>query len=172
MKLHEIAQQVIRKGMPEHDSIVEWCYRNNVTSYTIAEQGVINTNQSVSLVDYQESTLPFQFGVVDGNFDCYNARLTSFTGFPHKITGSLYLYDSHIYSLHNIHKTVKFIGERFASNDSVTDILGLLLIGGLQSVQLDVGPIDDIMNKYVGTGDILAAQDELIDAGLKAQARL
>jgi hypothetical protein len=29
-----------------------------------------------------------------------------------------------------------------------------------------------IFNKYVGTGDILSAQDEMIDAGLIDQARL
>jgi hypothetical protein len=33
-------------------------------------------------------------------------------------------------------------------------------------------PIDSIFNKYVGTGDILSAQDELIDAGFIDQARL
>jgi hypothetical protein len=46
------------------------------------------------------------------------------------------------------------------------------LIKGITHIDIDEGPIDAIMNKYVGTGDILSAQDELIDAGLFDQARL
>jgi hypothetical protein len=51
--------------------------------------------------------------------------------------------------------------------------LGLLLIDGICKFDIDTrGPIDAIFNKYVGTGDILSAQDELIDAGFIEQARL
>jgi hypothetical protein len=56
-------------------------------------------------------------------------------------------------------------------DEKVTHILGLLLIEGITHITIS-GPIDRIMNKYLGTGDILSAQDELIDAGLTDQARL
>jgi hypothetical protein len=49
----------------------------------------------------------------------------------------------------------------------------VLLIDGITGFNIDSdGPIDKILNKYKGTGDILSAQDELIDAGFIEQARL
>jgi hypothetical protein len=46
------------------------------------------------------------------------------------------------------------------------------LIDGITSFNIDDGSIDAIFNKYRGTGDIISAQDELIDAGFIEQARL
>jgi hypothetical protein len=64
-------------------------------------------------------------------------------------------------------------GMVICSNANVTHILGLGLIKGIVRYQIDNdGPIDAIFNKYVGTGDILSIQDELIDAGFIDQARL
>jgi hypothetical protein len=79
----------------------------------------------------------------------------------------------HIPSLTGIHKEFDFIYGHFTGpHNATTHILGLLLIQGILSIKIDDGPIDKIMNKYVGTGDILSAQDELIDAGFTDQARL
>jgi hypothetical protein len=58
-------------------------------------------------------------------------------------------------------------------NVPVSHSLGLLLIKGVTHISIDLGgPIDHIMNKYIGTGDILSAQDELIDGGFIDHARL
>jgi hypothetical protein len=48
-----------------------------------------------------------------------------------------------------------------------------LLIEGITHINVTGSrPVSQILNKYRGTGDILSAQDELIDAGLTDQARL
>ncbi len=59
------------------------------------------------------------------------------------------------------------------------EISGITHIGimGIKGVMVpgqtgNVETLGDIFNKYVGTGDILSAQDELIDAGFIDQARL
>jgi hypothetical protein len=53
-----------------------------------------------------------------------------------------------------------------------THLLGFLLVKEITKFDTGNGAVDDIFNKYVGTGDILSAQDELIDAGYTDQARL
>jgi hypothetical protein len=64
------------------------------------------------------------------------------------------------------------------NNTKVTHVLGILLIEGVTHIRVDSnrgapkGHIDKIMNKYLGTGDIISCQDELIDAGFILQARL
>jgi hypothetical protein len=173
MKLREVANNINQKNTPDHVSIEEWLRRNNVKRFTIQQNGIIDVDANVNLESYQETTLPYQFGKVTGHFYCYGSYLASFENFPSHIGGTLHLYNSHIYSFHGINHAIKYVGGNIDTNDTATHILGMLLIDGLQHVVMDDGgPIDVIMNKYVRTGDIISAQDELIDAGFKAQARL
>jgi hypothetical protein len=89
-------------------------------------------------------------------------------------------------SLSGVDKIIKHVEDQFIcgpvplsdkriAQKNVTHLLGLLLVNGITRFRVDYnfpGPIDEILNKYVGTGDILSAQDELIDAGFIDQARL
>ena len=85
---------------------------------------------------------------------------------------------SEMTSLKNVDKVVKS-AERMMFNEKLardmSTVLGLLKINRLKSLWVSSG--DDcewlkIVNKHLKDRDILACQDELIDAGLRAQAKI
>jgi hypothetical protein len=96
------------------------------------------------------------------------------------VMSDLYIQTRPGVSLSGIDKIVKSCKGIVNCSPYVTCILGLLLIEDVESYNLNsgaLGPNDGealtrLFNKYKGTGDIIALQDELIDAGLTNQARL
>jgi hypothetical protein len=63
-------------------------------------------------------------------------------------------------------------GGTFMCDAEVTHVLGLLLIDGLRRIRCNQG-IDPIINRHLaGDRDIHACQEELIEAGYGAQAKL
>jgi hypothetical protein len=78
-----------------------------------------------------------------------------------------------VVDLSGIHKLMPRFNGAITCTAPVSHLLGLLLIDGVTHINIDNGgKIDAIMNKYLGTRDILSAQDELLDAGRKDYARL
>lgn len=87
-----------------------------------------------------------------------------------------------IESLKDIHKRIQYCEKLYlAGNPIKSNILGLLKIRGLKDVSLgdrlnqqgsDLMEIAKIIKKYLGNGDIVDCQDELIDAGFKDYAKL
>jgi hypothetical protein len=111
---------------------------------------------------------------VGGSFSCLYNQLTSLEGAPEEINGAFNCHDNKLTSLKDIHKQIKKIdGIFFANTNPIkSHILGLLLIKGITKVKLDNKEVEDIINKYLGIGDIFSAQEELIDAGLEEYAKL
>jgi hypothetical protein len=200
MKLHEIAHRQLTYGDIAH--IEDWLYewKIKVGTYDIDPYtGVVNVNSDVNLNNMKNvQVLPVRFGKVTGRFDCALSSLTTLKGCPHTVGNvftcagtditslvgaptyvgnSFYCHDTHITSLAGVSKYfTKIGGEFYCSNIKLPDklpthVLGLILIPHLQIITLGSG-IDNIMNKHLGSGDILACQDELIDAGFVQQARL
>jgi hypothetical protein len=168
VKLCEIVKQPYSQARIE-----QWLNLEDIKNYTIRPDGIVDVNGSVHVKEFKGTTLPIQFGNVAEFFSCRGTYLTSLQGMPSVIGGSFNCENTHISSLSGIDKIIKHIGKKFACRKITTHILGLLLIEGIILIDVDGnGPIDKIMNKYVGTGDILSAQDELINAGLIDQARL
>jgi hypothetical protein len=181
--------------MPHHE-IEAWLIKYNIINYAIRLDGVVDVDAGVDLSTHFGSgdTLPIHFGHVEtnfwcsytnlislhgapysvgGDFNCARSKITSLQYAPQSVGGTFNCFDAKITSLHGIHEQINHIGGSFLCSDYVTHLLGLLLIDGILHFNIDDrGPIDDIFNKYVGTGDILSAQDELIDAGFIEQARL
>jgi hypothetical protein len=157
-----------------HTEIEAWLDVHKIEHYTIKSDGVVDVRGNVVLETFKGHTIPVQFGQVGGKFNVSRTRLTSLRGCPHTVNGGAFSCNgSSIISLHDIHKQIKHIGGNFFCNSNTTHLLGLLLIDGINYFNIDGGgPIDKIFNKYVFTGDILSAQDELIDAGFIEQARL
>jgi hypothetical protein len=191
MKLHEIAP-----AFPQFFKTKEWLDKHGIKNYTIRPNGVVDVDGDVNLNKFKGKILPVQFGRVEGIFDCSDTNLTSFKGAP-RIVGKVLNYNTsnvaslegippwvggnfgcflrNVKSLSGIDKMVKHVGGGFYTYGTTTHILGLLLIDGITEFGFEVGgrvELHKIMNKYVGTGDILSAQDELIDAGFTDQARL
>ena len=112
---------------------------------------------------------------VGGDFFVTGNPLVSLEGAPSSVRGTFKCENTKITSLHNIHKQVKFIGEYFLLTDTeiTSCILGVLLIEGLQLIQMRNKPLQNIINKHLkGERDVFACQEELINAGFEELAQL
>ena len=190
MKLCEIAKQ-----QNPHADIKKWLKQQEIKKYTIRPNGVVDVDGHVDLIGVEgEYTIPVQFGKVTGHFCCSgtnilslkgspqivheqfvcsHTNITSLAGAPQSIGGNCICLFTQMTSLSGVDKIIKQIDGKFTCDMRVTHLLGLLLIKGITGFVIDQGgPIDEIMNWYAGTGDILSAQDKLIDAGFIDQARL
>ncbi|HEY4963074.1 MAG TPA: hypothetical protein VIH90_00055 [Candidatus Saccharimonadales bacterium] len=153
--------------------VEDFCTINPFEMYTRRPDGIIDVNGDVKITQSAGTTIPIRFGKVAGSFNCAHTQLKSLQGAPEIVGGYFSCCATKITSLSGVDKLIKNIDGEFLCNSNVTHILGLLLIKGITKINVDNGgPIDKIMNKYIGTGDILSAQDELLDAGFKDQARL
>lgn len=112
---------------------------------------------------------------VGGGFNCNNNQLTSLKGAPAYVGGGFYCHNNRLTSLYNVHRHLPEVhGDVDFSNNPITShVLGLLKIRGLTEVFLDDKKVQDIINKHLaGDRNLLACQEELIDAGLGAFAQL
>jgi Leucine-rich repeat (LRR) protein len=108
-------------------------------------------------------------------FDCGNNNLTSLEGVPTVFNGAFTCYDNKLTSLQNIHRHIKFIGGSadFRKNPIKSHVLGLLKIKNLREVWLDNREVSIIINKHLADDrDVIACQDELIDADFDEYAQL
>ena len=101
-------------------------------------------------------TLKFAPKYVGGYFNCYNTKITSLKGigkdYLKEVKGIIYLNDCH---------------------ELKSNMLGLLLVKGLQRIYFDNNEIEEIFNRHLqGERDILDAQEELITEGFKEYAKL
>ena len=112
--------------------------------------------------------------IINGSFAAGNNPLSSFEFAPEIVKGRVIISEDKFKDLHNIHKHFKEIdGELYAENmDLDGPMLGLLKIKKLKRVIIDDMEIGDIINKYLPLGDVLECQQELINAGYEAQAKL
>ena len=114
---------------------------------------------------------------LNGNFHLNSNRLSSFEHFPSIIKGNLFFVNNPITTLHDIHKHIKFMGNdtrmSFNACDIKSNVLGLLKIKGLTQVYLQNKNVENILNKYLSAEkDLLACQQELIEAGFEEYAQL
>jgi hypothetical protein len=193
MKLAEVSARI----SGSYEKSIQFLNEYKIRGCTVNPDGVIHKQGEVDIIYFRGETLPVQFGRVSGNFVANRSNLTSMIGFPREVGGNVYVEyvsslssiegiplmigldllckQANFKSLAGIDKMVKQIGRGvdFYQKPTPTHILGLLLISNLSYINIDEGgPIDNIMSKYIGTGDIISAQDELIEAGFKEQAKL
>jgi hypothetical protein len=111
------------------------------------------------------------------NFICYDNKLTSLDGAPASVGGYFYCGDNQLTSLAGIHKIIKKMNAFLAyKNDIKSHVLGLLMIPGCKSVELDNEEVEKILNKYLpntgGNQVVMKCQTELIEAGYRDYAKL
>jgi hypothetical protein len=169
----------MKKTKAELETIDTWLRKNAVSNYAISDEGVVDVIGRLELGRNANgkplgiTAIPLQFGTVTGNFSCTGSEISLLNGMPRVVGGNAFFNATKIRSLRGIEKCIQHIDEGFYCDAQVTNVLGLLFIKGLKFVNIDQnGPVDRVINKYLGTGDILSAQDELIDAGCIEQARL
>jgi hypothetical protein len=171
------------------NDISKWLNTHRIGSYTVRPTlwggtpdsqfapvaWVVDVVGHVELEDYSGTSLPVQFGKVTGIFNVVDSKLTTLEGMPRGIGSWFSCRNCEFKSLSGIDKRVDYINGEVFLNIEMTHILGLLLIDGIRNFTMPDSPESrclEIMNKHLGTRDILACQDELIDAGFIDQARL
>ena len=126
---------------------------------------------------------------VGGVFNLGFNHISSIEFIPEYVGSGIYLHAQHnqLKSLHMIHRHLKRMGDEgkfdIAYSDVTSDrqhgydlpdsMLGLILIKNLDTVETEDGKFDDIMNYHLKHDrDIHACQEDLIEAGFGAQARI
>ena len=114
---------------------------------------------------------------VEGSFYCYKTDITSLEFAPQYVGSIFNCSDTKITSLKGIGKDylkeVKGIIYLNDCHELKSNMLGLLLVKGLQRIYFDNNEIEEIFNRHLqGERDILDAQEELITKGFKEYAKL
>ena len=86
------------KEYNEYKDIDTICKKYGITNYTI-NNGLVDVDASVNLVNRKLTKLPLQFGKVTGNFFCDNNQLTTLEGAPKTVEGNFYCYSNQLTTL-------------------------------------------------------------------------
>lgn len=88
-----------------------------VKNYTINSDGTIDVDGDVDLSENEDISktglIPFNFGVVSGNFNCSGNNLISLEGSPIEVGGFFYCYNN---KLKNLIGSPKLVSEEFNCN--------------------------------------------------------
>ncbi len=109
---------------------------------------------------------------VKNNFSCSTCpMLTSLEYAPAEVGGDFYCYQC--FGLTKL-SHLKIINKGlFMRSSPITNLLYAFKIKGLQSIETEIVKLDKIINKHLhGDRDVMACQEELIEAGFEKYARL
>lgn len=84
--------------------------------------GILDCYQDVDLSNQNLISLPFNFGIIGGYFDCSNNKLTSLKGCPTRIDGGFYCHNNKLISLKEC--PTKIDGNFNCGNNKLTSIKG------------------------------------------------
>ena len=85
-----------------YDSIEKICRKYRIKNYTINEDGSIDVNGDVDLIDKKLIELPLNFNRVNGDFNCSHNYLTELKGCPKYVKGSFNCDSNKITDLYGI----------------------------------------------------------------------
>ena len=77
------------------EGIISWLSKYEIAKYTIHDNLVVDVHEDVWLSNKNLTSLPFQFGIVQGDFDCSRNQLTSLEHCPKVIEG-VFFCDDHL----------------------------------------------------------------------------
>jgi uncharacterized protein (UPF0128 family) len=171
---YDSPENTIHEHVVDPTRIYAWLHDHRITNYTVDNCGTVNIMGDLTMTDLRCWNLFVRFGQVSGNvLFSHGSSVVTFEGFPKVVCGNLNVASSRITSMTGLDKVVKYVGGNIVGRKGMTHLLGTLLIPGVKNICIDQGEaVDRILNRYLGTGDIISAQDELIDAGYVEQARL
>jgi len=100
--------------------IKNWLDEHKIQNYTINDDLTIDVDGNVDLHDRKLKKLPFQFGNVNGYFDCSYNQLTSLEHCPKTVNGGFYCYNNQLTSLEHCPETVN--GSFYCYNNPINSI--------------------------------------------------
>ena len=107
------------------EDVQRWLDEMEIQNYTISSNLIVNVKGDVSLINKQLTTIPVQFGVVNGDFIISMNKLTSLKGSPTKVGGSFYCTDN---KLENLEYSPRIVGGDFYCSIKISEIFIVLLI--------------------------------------------
>lgn len=195
MKLLEVAQPTMSPELIQY--LTQYLTDLHILDYTtLSQSGRLIVNGNVDFPEHVTS-IEFPFESVTGYFDCSGTKITSLKNAPLHVGDHLYcnrtnlasleyvpqVIDHNVYirltkiislkGIHKTHRNWKIGGTLFLPPDCA-DIVGLALIEGIKTVRLG-GPsfiTPTGLEFDISDNDPHAFQEKLLDAGLRAQARM
>lgn len=161
------------EGCPKEVTGTVWLRNNKkLTSLKggpkiVGSDYIANNNNLTSLEGSPEK--------VNADFMVHYNNIKSLEGCPKYVKADFWAHHNSLTNLHNIHKQIKHIGgmANFGVNPIKSHILGLLLIDGLNYVNLENSKVQAIINGHLKHGrDVFACQEELIENGFDEFAQL
>ena len=74
----------------ERNKIIKLCKKYNIENYTIKDDGTVDVDGDVNLIESNLTELPLKFGIVNGDFNCSENELNSLIGSPKEVGVSFY----------------------------------------------------------------------------------
>jgi hypothetical protein len=88
------------------EEIKDWLSQYGISNYTIHGNLVVDVHQQVSIYRSYLTSFPFQFGIVNGFFDCAKNELTTLEHCPKVIKGDFYCGNNQLTSLEHCPKVI------------------------------------------------------------------
>jgi hypothetical protein len=115
--------KVFEKFSKEQE-ILDWLIKFDINfssnEYTISVDGVIDVAGNVDISEKNLESVPYKFGEVTGDFDCYFNKLTSLQGFPSSVGGDFYCHRNQLTSLQYAPSSVG--GDFWCGNNQLTSL--------------------------------------------------
>ena len=187
------------QGPITQDQLEQWLdeYGIDVDEFNITD-GRLNilTDFTLEDSDNKVSQIPVPLGKIAGDFNASIKPLSTFVNFPLYVEESVFCYETQISSFEGlniecggnfdlimnknlsdfrgIHKHIRRMNGTFKFDLENIHVggLGILLIPGVKKIDCGDANISEIFNKYLKTGQVLEAQEHLIDGGYAYLARV
>jgi hypothetical protein len=75
--------------------IRDWIYNHKVFGQTINDDLTVDVDCTVDIMGMEITEFPFQFGIIYGDFDCSNNKLTSLKNCPRHVRGNFCCYNNY-----------------------------------------------------------------------------
>jgi hypothetical protein len=101
-------------------NIKKWLDDHNIKDYKINDDFTVDVDSNVRLINYNLTSIPVQFGIVNGSFNCSYNQLQNLQGSPQSAKGFICSHNF-LNSLKNSPKEV--YGNFDCSNNLITDLM-------------------------------------------------
>jgi len=108
--------------LTDESEIEEWLENNGINHYVLHDNGVVDVDGDVDLGYQHFTTIPVQFGLVAGYFDCAHNQLESLAGCPRFVKEVFNCSNNNLLSLVGGPKSV---GSYYCLSNKLTDLTGI-----------------------------------------------
>lgn len=120
-----LAETILSRKL--HDpkvAIYDWLKKYGIKNYTLNDKGEVDVDGDVNIsyMDIEDIPSFIRFGVVKGDFYCYNNKLTSLKGAPKEVSGG---FDCSYNKLTSLEESPERVGWSFnCSDNNLKDLKG------------------------------------------------